>query len=124
VKFKLYENLPDLVRGSSTALAHDVHGVAEEGLGGARDDAVLRACVSEGRVLITLDLDFSDIRAYPPEEHAGLWVLRPAKQTFKTIEALVLAGLRLVSTEPIQGRLWIIDERRVRIRAGHHDQAG
>jgi predicted nuclease of predicted toxin-antitoxin system len=118
LKFKLDENLPDLVRQSLTALGFDAHTVAEEGLAGAPDDKVLRTCVAEDRVLIRLDLDFSDIRAYPPGSYPGIWVLRPPKQTFKTIEALVLAGLRLTAVERVRGQLWVIDEKRVRIRDG------
>jgi hypothetical protein len=67
-------------------------------------------------VLIALDLGFSDIRACPPGTHAGVWVLRPVVQTFRAIERLVVVGLRLAATEAVRGPLWVIDERRVRIR--------
>jgi len=118
VKFKLDENLPERVRDALTAQGLDAHTVPQEGLSGARDDAVLQACIAEGRFLVTLDLDLADIRAYPPGSHPGIWVLRPPKQTFRAVEALVLAGVRLSATEPVQGLLWVIDEQRVRIRDG------
>jgi predicted nuclease of predicted toxin-antitoxin system len=118
LKFKLDENLPDLVRQSLTALGLDAHTVAEEQLSGANDGKVLQACVAEDRILITLDLDFSDIRTYPPGSYPGIWVLRPSKQTFKAIDALVQAGLRLAVVERVPGQLWVIDEKRVRIRDG------
>jgi hypothetical protein len=38
-----------------------------------------RFCKREGRILLTLDLDLSDIRAYLPEEFPGILVLRPDK---------------------------------------------
>jgi len=38
------------------------------------------------------------------------------QQTFDAIAALALAGIRLTATEQAAGRLWIIDEQRVRIR--------
>jgi predicted nuclease of predicted toxin-antitoxin system len=116
VKFKLDENLPERVRESLSELGHDAHTVAEEALSGARDQAVLEACVAEERILITLDLDFSDIRAYPPGSYPGIWVLRPSKQTFGVIDALVRAGIRLSAFERVPGQLWVIDEHRVRIR--------
>ena len=116
MKFKLDENLPELVRVSLSELGHDAHTVAQEGLAGAQDDTVLQACVAEDRILITLDLDFSDIRAYPPGSYPGVWVLRPQKQTFTVIEALVRAGIRLSTVERVRGQLWVIDEKRVRIR--------
>ncbi len=116
MKFKLDENLPELVRDTLNELGHDAHTVAEEGLSGAQDATVLQACVAENRILITLDLDFSDIRAYPPGSYPGVWVLRPTKQTFNAIEALVRAGVRLSAVERVLGQLWVIDDKRVRIR--------
>jgi predicted nuclease of predicted toxin-antitoxin system len=77
---------------------------------------LLAACTAEDRVLITLDLDFADIRVYAPGSPRGIWVLRPAEQTFDTILALVLAGVRLCAVERSAGQLWVIDEKRVRIR--------
>jgi hypothetical protein len=38
-----------------------------------------RFCEREDWILLTLDLDFSDIHAYPPEEFPGILVLRPDK---------------------------------------------
>jgi predicted nuclease of predicted toxin-antitoxin system len=116
VKFKLDENLPELIHTTLVGLGHDAHTVTQEHLAGATDEAILQASIAERRVLITLDLDFADIRAYPPGSHAGIWALRPAVQTFRAIELLVLAGLRLTSTERTHGQLWVIDEQRVRIR--------
>lgn len=120
MKFKLDENLPELVRDALCELGHDAHTVAEEGLSGAKDEAVLEACVADDRILITLDLDFSDIRAYPPGSHSGIWILLPPKQTFKAIEALVRAGVRLSTIERVHGQLWVVDEKRVRIRDSDH----
>lgn len=85
-------------------------------MAGAADEQVLDACRSEDRALVTLDLDFSDIRAYPPGSHRGVWVLRPAKQTFAADDRLVRVGARLAAVEHVTGQLWIIDENRVRIR--------
>lgn len=116
MKFKLDENVPVLVHATLVGLGQDAHTAADEQLSGANDDAILEASVTEERVLITLDLDFSDIRAYPPGSHAGIWVLRPASQTFHAIDRLVQAGVRLASTEKVHGQLWLIDERRIRIR--------
>lgn len=117
MKFKLDENLPQSVALALRGMGLDAHTVAQERLAGADDDAVLRASVGEGRILVTLDLDFADIRAYPPGSHSGIWVIRPARQTFQAIEALVMAGIRLSASEPTPGALWIIDPQHVRIRA-------
>jgi hypothetical protein len=69
-------------------------------------------------VKFKLDENLPDIRAYPLGSYPGIWVLRPPKQTFMAIKALVAAAVRLCATETAYGRLWVIDEQRVRIRAG------
>ena len=43
---------------------HDVSTALDEDLGGSSDAAVAKACLDEGRVLVTLDLHFADIRTY------------------------------------------------------------
>lgn len=116
LRLKLDENLPRRVEPALRALRHDVETVVAEGLSGSSDPAVLAACNSEARVLVTLDLDFADIRAYPPGSHHGIWVLRPARQGFQNVLNLVLAGVRLAATERAEGQLWVVDEFRIRIR--------
>lgn len=37
-------------------------------------------CKAEERAIVTLDLDFADIRAYPPDSYSGLIVLRLDRQ--------------------------------------------
>jgi predicted nuclease of predicted toxin-antitoxin system len=116
LRFKLDENLPHRVGPALLALGHDAETALSEGLAGAVDPALLAACSAESRVLITLDLDFSDIRLYPPKSHCGIWVLRPPNQSFQVVLDLVLAGVRLSSIERTAGQLWVIDDKRVRIR--------
>jgi predicted nuclease of predicted toxin-antitoxin system len=41
--------------------------VGEQGLAGVADPAVAAVRQVEKRAIVTLDLDFSDIRRYPPE---------------------------------------------------------
>ena len=77
---------------------------------------MLSACDTENRILVTLDLDFANIRDYPPGSHKGIWVLRPAAQTFDAVLHLVLSGVKLATAERTAGQLWVIDDRRVRIR--------
>ncbi len=97
-------------------LGNDVETALSEGLAGVADPALLAACSAEDRILITLDLDFADIRAYPPGSHRGIWVLRPSEQSFGAVLNLALAGIRLSAVERTTNQLWVIDENRVRIR--------
>ena len=116
LRFKLDENHPRRVEPALHALSHDVETAVSEGLAGCADPTSLAACSAEDRILVTLDLDFADIREYLPGSHRGIWVLRPANQAFDTILNLVLAGLRLAVHERTAGQLWVVDEKRVRIR--------
>jgi len=70
----------------------------------------------EGRVIVTLDLDFSDIRTYIPSESQGVIVLRMATQDKDSILRTIDRVIPLLASEPISGRLWIVDGDRVRIR--------
>lgn len=95
---------------------HEVQTVLEERLGGCLDSQVLNACHNEARVLITFDLDFANIRLYPPGSHPGIWVLRPHLQSIANTVTLLRGALTLLETETPQKRLWIIEHGRVRIR--------
>lgn len=115
-RFKLDENVPRDAEALLRDAGHDVQSVADERLGGGRDPQVLDACRSEGRILITLDLDFADIRLYPPPSHKGIWVLRPPTQSIENTLTLLRGALALIETEAAESRLWIVEHGRVRIR--------
>lgn len=65
---------------------------------------------------MTLDLDFADIRTYPPDEHPGLIVLRLARQDKPHVVDVFRRTLKAVGHESLEGRLWIVEEKRIRIR--------
>lgn len=110
------ENLPVEVAELLRQAGHDVQTVLDQALGGEPDPRIAEVCRAERRVLVTLDLDFADIRTYPPADYAGLIVLRPATQTITNLTRLISQLIALLATEPLAGRLWIVDETQVRIR--------
>lgn len=116
MRFKLDENLPIEATRLLRSGGHDAHSVHDEQLSGAGDGSVAQVCQAEQRILITLDLDFADIRAYPPSLYSGLIVLRLARQDRDSVLAIAPRLLELLRTEPISQRLWIMDETRTRIR--------
>lgn len=118
MRFKLDENLPMEVADLLRVAGHAADTVGEERLGGARDPDVAALCLREGRALITLDLDFADIRSYPPARYPGLVVLRLDRQDKRhVLEACSDLADRL-SSEPLSGRLWIVEASRIRIHGG------
>lgn len=121
MRFKADENLPAEVAGLLRRRGHDAVTVSDQGLAGAADPAVAAVCQRERRALVTLDLDFSDIRRYPPEVYAGIIVFRPVVPLIPTLERLMARVAALLGQEPLEGCLWVVDDwvvddHRVRIR--------
>lgn len=87
-------------------------------MGGSIDPDVAEVCRKEARALVTLDLEFSDIRAYPPEDYHGIIVFRPAIQSITALLRLASRRLTLLEQEPLVGHLWIVKDHQVRIREG------
>jgi predicted nuclease of predicted toxin-antitoxin system len=115
VKFKIDENLPVLVAEVLRQSGHEAHTVQEEGLGGSNDQIVARAILAEGRALVTLDLDFADVRVYPPANYGGIIVIR-GKKGQTVISRVMPVILEALKREPLKGCLWIVQANRIRIR--------
>lgn len=117
MRFKIDEHLPVEIKELLTHHQHDAVTVPDEGMAGAADPDVARACQKEARAFVTLDLDFSDIRAYPPEDYQGIIVFR-ALQSITTLVRLSTRITALLNQEPLIGHLWIVEDHQVRIREG------
>lgn len=107
MKLKIDENLPAECAGILSRGRLRADTVADEGLTGADDAALAAKTRSEGRVLVTLDLDFANIRAYPPAEYAGIIVLRPKKQDKQSVLELVHRLALVLVNHPPTGELWM-----------------
>ena len=118
MQFKIDENLPEEVVESPTAAGHDATTIHDQKMVGKPDPFVAAVCRAEGRVLVTLDLDFSDIRTYPPGDFHGVIVLRPRTQAKPAVLALFSKLIPLLNSEPLHGKLWIVQENGLRIREG------
>lgn len=116
MKWKLDENFGSRTAHLFLRVGHDTETVLQEQLGGSSDETLYAHCIREDRCLLTLDMDFADILRFPPHRTPGMAVLRvPRNPSLRLLEALV-AVLRFVATEPIRGRLWIVEPGRVRVR--------
>ncbi len=116
MRFKVDENLHPDVAGELRRLGHDAMTVFDQGMQGSADENVAAVCQREARALVTLDLDFADVRAYPPQDYPGIVVLRPTNQNRAMMLQFVSRFVPLLSTAPLVGHLWIVDDSRVRIR--------
>lgn len=90
--------------------------VGEQNLSVRPDSSIAEVVRVEERALITLDLDFSNVRRYPPSEYRGLVVLRLMRQDKPYVLDVVGRVIPLLARESLDGRLWIVEEGRIRIR--------
>ncbi len=115
MRFKHDENLhPDRAEFLAKR-GHDACTVRSQGLKGHPDDEIASVCRTEERVLVTLDLDFADVRRYPPQQSPGLIVLRLHNESRTSVIAILEGLIPLLEKESPAGCLWIVEEHRVRI---------
>jgi predicted nuclease of predicted toxin-antitoxin system len=116
VRAKLDENLRVRAIELLREAGHDTETVVGENLGGASDEELISVCGAEGRVLITLDLDFANVLRFPPSHHAGIAVLRlPHPAQLRVIHDRIGILLQAVEREgEPTGRLWIVEQDRIR----------
>jgi predicted nuclease of predicted toxin-antitoxin system len=121
---KLDENLGERGRQLFVDAGHEVSTVKDEGLEGAEDAVVIDACRAEGRCLVTLDLDFSNPFRFPPEQQAGIAVIRLPHRISPTDLYAAVAGLiTALGRDPIAGKLWIVERHRIRIYQPDADES-
>ena len=117
MKFKIDENLPIDVAVLLGQAGYDAATVIGQALGGSPDEDIALVCPREQRALVSIDMDFADIRAYPPQHYAGIIVLRLKQQDKLTVLQVIAKILPTLATEPLTGQLWIVEDRRIRIRS-------
>ena len=115
MKLKLDENLPASGAESLRRSDHDVATVASEGLCSTSDGRLIDLCRNEGRVLVTLDLDFSNPLRFNPTDYAGIVVLRlPHAPTHSDLIAAMETLAAGLAQNDVFGRLWIVRSGRIR----------
>ena len=123
MRFKLDENLGRRGLVDFEAQGHDVSTIHLQGLDGSPDALVYDVCRVEGRVLVTLDLDFANPLVFDPRTTSGVAVLRlsrsPVPSELADAVALLLVA---VSVNTIAGSLWIVHPTRIRVWAPPEDE--
>jgi predicted nuclease of predicted toxin-antitoxin system len=87
-------------------------------MGGGADEDLFSVCIDEDRILMTMDIDFADIRAYPPSVSPGILVFRIQPQDNKRLLYFLGRIVPLLGKEQIARMLWIVEEYRIRIHEG------
>lgn len=118
MRFLIDANLPRSIVELIVRLGHQAEFARDIGLGDAPDRVVAAHAQATQAALLTRDLDFGDVRNYPPEQYSGIVVFRFSDDVVaKEIVRLAEIFLR----EPqfigqLSGRLAVVERDRVRFR--------
>ncbi|HMR99449.1 MAG TPA: DUF5615 family PIN-like protein [Anaerolineales bacterium] len=108
----VYKVTVDLLR----SWGHDAHTAQEADLAGKPDDQVLAYAIRHERVLITIDMDFSNIRHYPPKTHKGIIVAKMRPRNVEQVHHVLERLLDIVEEKTLNQSLVIVDQNKYRIR--------
>jgi len=114
LKFKVDQNLPAEYAILIREAGFEADTVDDEGLSGADDSDIAERARSHGLALLTLDLGFSDIRPYPPQDYSGIVVLRSKTQDKVTLISMLRRLLQVVGKRSPERQLWIVQPDRIR----------
>lgn len=116
MKIKLDENITAAAAALLSRHGHAVDTVPAEHLTGASDTTLIEACANDGRMLMTFDVVFGDMRAYPPGSHPGIVVLRIADQRPASTLDVLRRFLANHALDDLVGAVAVVSDDRVRIR--------
>ncbi len=116
MRFKVDENLPRELSQLLRDAGWDCLSVVEQALGGKDDAHITATCDAENRILITLDLGFSNIKAYLPRAHPGFIVFRLKHQDKPNVLQISSRLVEALRQRELRNELWIVEEDRIRVR--------
>jgi len=82
------------------------------------DTAVIALAQTLDAVLLTIDLDFSNMLDYPPQNYQGIIILRDQQTDELTVTATFKQALQDLYRDDLRGVLVIVSPNRYRIRRG------
>ena len=116
MKLKLDENISRHLKPVLENVNHDVLTVSDQGLLSQNDTTIGKAAKTEGRMLLTLDLEFGDLRKYPPGRHPGIILFRPRSFGPLAVNRFVEGFVRDTDLDQFSGCVVVVDPSRVRVR--------
>ncbi len=115
MKLKLDENIAASAKPRLAALGYDVDTVLDEGLQGEPDDEVWKGAQTEGRLLVTQDLDFSDVRKFAPGTHAGIVLVRIPDTEQWRVGDFVVTTFALAEARTWSGCFVVVTPAKIRV---------
>lgn len=115
MKFLIDADIPRSVAELLSSKAHDVLDIRDVTPFDVRDSTVYRLVKKQGRILITRDLDFSNILLYPPPINGGIIVLRTHLLSVAEMLEIVADLLERIPEKDFLGALTVARKGRYRI---------
>ena len=117
MKFLLDANMPRAALGAVRARGHEAEHIRDTKLRDAPDEQIAAYALASGAVLVSRDLDFADMRHYPPANYRGLIVMRlPDDSGAAQIAEVLNRFLASELVKQLPGHLASVDPSRVRFR--------
>ena len=116
MRLKLDENLSRHLKSALTTLQHDVSTAQDEGLLSQPDPVIAEAAQREERVLQTLDVEFANLKKYPPGSHPGIILFRPRSLGPLAVNRFVEGFMHAARLEELLRCVVIVEPHRVRVR--------
>ncbi|MBV9491495.1 MAG: DUF5615 family PIN-like protein [Verrucomicrobia bacterium] len=83
---------------------------------GRKDQEIWSRCQTEGRLLITQDLDFSDVRQFQPGTHAGIVLVRLQQPGRVRLVSVLSWIFQSHDVEGWKGCFVIVSDTKIRVR--------
>ena len=116
MKLKLDENLSRHLKDILKKYSHEVLTAADQGLLSRLDTEIAEAATNEDMMLLMLDLEFGDLRKYPPGNHPGIILFRPRSLGPLAVNRFIEQFVGETDLMPLSGCLVIVEPNRVRVR--------
>ena len=110
------ENIQAVTVRFLQSLGHDVQSVMGAGLKSADDDSVFDHAQAEGRVLLTFNADFADLRELARKNHCGVIRLRVSNQRAAYLHPVLEKALTCFADSDLRNTLVTLADRRTRVR--------
>ena len=117
MRLKLDENLSRHLKPILAGLGHDVLTAADENLLSRPDTVIAAAAFKEERILLTLDIEFADLRKYPPGTHPGIIMFRPPSFGPLSVNTFIADFIRSADVSRFISCVAIVDPTHVRVRS-------
>ena len=116
MKLKLDENLSRHLKPVLIELGQDVLTAADENLLSHPDTEIAQAAKDEQRMLMTLDVEFADLRKYPPGSHPGVILFRPLSLSPLSVNSFITDFVRRTDLDKLAACVAVVDPVHVRVR--------